>query len=113
MSAARAGSRWIKADLRARKGQAVLTVLAVAGIVAALITAATLLEDGTNPWRSLFAQTDGAHVWLYTKDSPQVALGAIDGVTQLAGPYRSAPVTVAQDGKKEPASLRAMPATLP
>ncbi|MEV0618096.1 FtsX-like permease family protein [Nonomuraea sp. NPDC050404] len=113
MSAALAGSRWIRADLRARKGQAVLTVLAVAGIVAALITAATLLEDGTNPWRSLSAQTDGAHVWLYTKDSPQVDLGGIDGVTRTAGPYRSAPVTVAQDGQKEPAALRAMPATLP
>ncbi|MEV0997772.1 FtsX-like permease family protein [Nonomuraea sp. NPDC050202] len=113
MSTVLAGSRWIRADLRARTGQAVLTVLAVAGIVAALITAATLLEDGTNPWRSLSAQTDGAHVWIYTKDSPQVALGAIDGVTQTAGPYRSAPVTVAQNGKKEPASLRAMPATPP
>ncbi|MCK2221741.1 ABC transporter permease [Actinomadura sp. ATCC 31491] len=113
MSTARAGSRWIRADLRARKGQAVLTVLAVAGIVAALITAATLLEDGTNPWRSLFGQTDGAHVWLYTDDSPDVSLAGIDGVTQVAGPYRAAPVTVAQDGKKEPAALRAMPAALP
>ncbi|MCA2221194.1 ABC transporter permease [Nonomuraea aurantiaca] len=113
MSTARAGSRWIRADLRARRGQALLTVLAVAGIVAALITAVTLLEDGTNPWRSLFAQTDGAHVWFYTKDSPQVALGGIDGVTQTAGPYRSAPVTVVQDGKKEPAALRAMPTTPP
>ncbi|MEU7830511.1 MULTISPECIES: FtsX-like permease family protein [unclassified Nonomuraea] len=113
MSTARAGSRWIRADLRARRGQALLTVLAVAGIVAALITAVTLLEDGTNPWRSLFAQTDGAHVWFYTKDSPQVPLGAIDGVTQTAGPYRSAPVTVVQDGKKEPAALRAMPAAPP
>ncbi|MEV4393640.1 FtsX-like permease family protein [Nonomuraea sp. NPDC049607] len=113
MSAALAGSRWIKADLRARKGQAVLTVLVVAGIVAALITAATLLEDGTNPWRSLSAQTDGAHVWVYTDDDPNVALGDIDGVTGTTGPYRSAPVTVAQEGKKEPASLRAMPAAPP
>ncbi|MEU8247498.1 FtsX-like permease family protein [Nonomuraea sp. NPDC048916] len=113
MSTALAGGRWIRADLRARKGQAALTVLAVAGIVAALITAVTLLEDGTNPWRNLSAQTDGAHVWLYTKDSPQAALGAIDGVTDTAGPYRSAPVTVAQDGKKEPAALRAMPAARP
>lgn len=113
MSTALAGSRWIRADLRARKGQALLTVLVVAGIVAALITAATLLEDGTNPWRSLSAQTDGAHVWVYTDDNPNVSLGRIDGVTGTAGPYRSAPVTVAQDGKKEPASLRAMPAAPP
>lgn len=108
-----AGSRWVRADLRARKGQAVLTVLAVAGIVAALITAATLLEDGTNPWRALFAQTDGAHVWFYTRDAPQVAFDDLDGVTETAGPYRTAPATVVQDGKKEPASLRAMPATPP
>ncbi|WP_219466943.1 ABC transporter permease, partial [Nonomuraea rhizosphaerae] len=113
MSTARAGSRWIRADLRARPGQALLTVLAVAGIVAALITAVTLLEDGTNPWRSLSAQTDGAHVWFYTKDSPQAALGDIDGVVQTAGPYRTAPVTVVQGGKKEPATLHAMPATPP
>ncbi|WP_336208408.1 ABC transporter permease [Nonomuraea sp. LPB2021202275-12-8] len=115
MSTARAGGRWIQADLRARKGQAALTVLAVAGIVAALITAVTLLEDGTNPWRSLFAQTEGAHVWFYTRDNTaQVAgTGDLDGVTRVAGPYRSAPVTVVQDGKKEPAALRAMPASPP
>jgi putative ABC transport system permease protein len=112
MSTTRAGTRWIRADLRARKGQASLTVLVVAGIVAALIAAVTLLEDGTNPWRGLFAQTDGAHVWFYTKDNTaQVeATGGIDGVTGVAGPYRSAPVTVVQDGKREPAALRAMPA---
>ncbi|MFI6709929.1 ABC transporter permease [Nonomuraea sp. NPDC050478] len=115
MSTARAGSRWIRADLRARKGQATLTVLAVAGIVAALITAVTLLEDSTNPWRGLFAQTEGAHVWLYTRDNTAQLAGvqALDGVTATAGPYRSAPVTALQDGKREPASLRAMPATPP
>ncbi|MFI7616793.1 FtsX-like permease family protein [Nonomuraea terrae] len=113
MSTTRAGSRWVRADLRARKGPAALTVLAVAGIVAALITAVTLLEDGTNPWRGLFAQTEGAHVWIYTKDGPQVSLGGIDGVAETAGPYRSAPVTVAQDGRRDPAALRAMPATPP
>lgn len=114
MSTYRAGSRWIRADLRARRGQAVLTVLAVAGIVAALITAATLLEDGTNPWRGLFDQTNGAHLWIHTKDRPlTAALGGIDGVTEVAGPYRSAPVTVTRDGRKSPAALRAMPVTLP
>ncbi|MFI6501093.1 FtsX-like permease family protein [Nonomuraea typhae] len=114
MSVYRAGGRWIRADLRARRGQAVLTVLAVAGIVAALITAATLLEEGTNPWRSLFTLTDGAHVWIHTRSEPEaVKLREIDGVTHVAGPYRSAPVSVVQDGKKEPAALRAMPAEVP
>ncbi|NUR83305.1 MAG: ABC transporter permease, partial [Nonomuraea sp.] len=112
MSTLRAGGRWIRADLLARRGQAALTVLAVAGIVAALIAAATLLEDGTNPWRSLFAQTNGAHVWLYTtQDPPPVdKLRRIDGVIDAAGPYRTAPITVVQNGKKDPAGLRAMPA---
>src|SRR5690606_32523516 len=115
MSTALAGSRWIRADLRARKGQAILTVLTVAGIVAALITAVTLLEDSTNPWRGLFAQTEGAHVSLYTRDNTAQLAGvrALDGVTATAGPYRSAPVTALQDGRREPASLRAMPAEPP
>ncbi|GAA0943222.1 FtsX-like permease family protein [Nonomuraea longicatena] len=114
MSSFRAGARWIRADLRARRGQALLTVLAVAGIVAALIMAATLLQEGTNPWRSLFAQTGGAHVWLHTKDSPQIGdLRAIDGVVQTAGPYRSAAVTVVRDGEKAPAALRAFASTPP
>ncbi|WP_084960885.1 FtsX-like permease family protein [Thermoactinospora rubra] len=114
MSTVRAGSRWIRADLRARRGQALLTVLAVAGIVAALLTAATLLEEGTNPWRGLFAQTNGAHVWAHTRDQPELGrLLALDGVARAAGPYRSAPVTVVQEGRKDPAALRAVPATPP
>src|SRR5690606_35336851 len=93
----------------------ILTVLTVAGIVAALITAVNLLEDSTNPWRGLFAQTEGAHVWLYTRDNTAQLAGvrALDGVTATAGPYRSAPVTALQDGRREPASLRAMPAEPP
>lgn len=110
----RATGRWIRADLRARRGQAMLTVLAVAGIVTALITAATLLEDGTNPWRGLFAKGNGAHVWIHTLQPPDpAALKRLDGVTDVAGPYRSAPGTLVQNGKKTPVTLREMPATLP
>ncbi|RCG31085.1 ABC transporter permease [Sphaerisporangium album] len=106
--------RWIRADLLARRGQAVLTVLAVAGILGALITAATLLEDGTNPWRGLFTRGNGAHVWIHTKDAPDPAtLKALDGVTDVAGPYRSAPATLVQSGKKTPVALQEMPAVLP
>ncbi|MFD0665732.1 FtsX-like permease family protein [Thermocatellispora tengchongensis] len=114
MSALRASRRWIRADLRARRGQALLTVLAVAGIVTALITSATLLEDGTNPWRGLFTQTDGAHVWISAQDTADAGkLAGLPGVTGVAGPYRSAPVTLVQDGKKSPVALRALPATPP
>ncbi|GII82929.1 hypothetical protein Ssi03_09190 [Sphaerisporangium siamense] len=89
-------------------------MLAVAGIVAALVTGATLLEDGTNPWRGLFTQGNGAHVWIHTKDAPDpAALKAIDGVTDVAGPYRSAPATLTQGGKKTPVALQEMSAVLP
>ncbi|WP_406318249.1 FtsX-like permease family protein [Streptosporangium sp. NBC_01639] len=114
MSTTRASVRWIRADLRARRGQALLTVLAVAGIVTALITSATLLEDGTNPWRGLFTESRGAHVWIHTKDAPAVtALSHLAGVAEVAGPYRTAPVMLAMDGKKSPVALRGMQATLP
>ncbi|MFJ2031215.1 ABC transporter permease [Streptosporangium sp. NPDC087985] len=114
MSTVRASARWIRADLRARRGQALLTVLAVAGIVTALIASATLLEDGTNPWRGLFAESRGAHVWIHTKDAPDVpALSRLHGVVEVAGPYRTAPVMLTLDGKKSPVALRGMQATAP
>ncbi|WP_067174346.1 ABC transporter permease [Microtetraspora niveoalba] len=107
----RAELRWIRADLRARRGQALLTILTVAGIVTALVTAATLLEDGTNPWRGLFTRGNGAHIWIHTKDTPDVvALRGLDGVTDLAGPYRSAPATLASRGRKVPIALQETPA---
>lgn len=110
----RAAARFVRADLRARRGQAVLTVLTVAGIVTALITAATLLEDGTNPWRGLFTRGHGAHVWIHTKDAPDVAaLRALDGVTDLAGPYRSAPATLVDHGRKVPIAVQEAPAAFP
>jgi putative ABC transport system permease protein len=92
----------------------VLTVLTVAGIVTALITAATLLEDGTNPWRGLFTRGNGAHVWIHTKDAPDVvALRALDGVTDVAGPYHSAPATLVDHGRKVSIALQETPAMLP
>ncbi|WP_433500066.1 FtsX-like permease family protein [Sphaerimonospora sp. CA-214678] len=109
-----AEGRWIRADLRARRGQALLTVLTVAGIVAALIAAATLLEDGTNPWRGLFERGRGAHIWLHTKAVPDVsALKSLDGVGDVAGPYHSAPAALVDGGRKVPISLQEAPAALP
>ncbi|MFF4411111.1 FtsX-like permease family protein [Streptosporangium sp. NPDC001559] len=114
MSTLRASARWVRADLRARRGQALLTVLAVAGIVTALITAATLLEDGTNPWRGLFTESKGAHVWIHTRDAPQVAeLARLQGVARVAGPYRAAPVMLTMNGRRTPVTLRGMEARPP
>ncbi|WP_239103571.1 FtsX-like permease family protein [Microbispora corallina] len=109
-----AAGRWVRADLRARRGQAALTIMAVAGIVTALIVAATLLEDGTNPWRGLFERSHGAHIWLHTKDVPDVtALRALNGVTDVAGPYRSAPATLVDHGRRVPIALQETPAAFP
>ncbi|MEU7691731.1 FtsX-like permease family protein [Microbispora hainanensis] len=106
--------RWIRADLRARRGQAALTVLAVAGIVTALIIAATLLEDGTNPWRGLFQRSNSAHIWIHSKDVPDVsALRQLKGVTDIAGPYRSAPATLVAHGRRVPITLQETPAAFP
>lgn len=111
----RASIRWIRADLRARRGQAVLTVLAVAGVVTALITAATLLEEGTNPWRGLFTRGHGVHILLHTRQAPDpAALRRLDPeVAEIAGPYRSAPATVHWQGRRIPVALREMSAVPP
>jgi putative ABC transport system permease protein len=67
----RATFRWTRADLRGRRGQALLTVGVVAGVVAALVVAAMLLEGAVNPWKGLFARTRGADMMLYLSyDTP-------------------------------------------
>ena len=57
--------RWARADLRARRGQALITVAVVAGVVAALFLATMLLQGAVNPWQQLFARTRGADVLIY------------------------------------------------
>ncbi|PZG38943.1 ABC transporter permease [Spongiactinospora gelatinilytica] len=110
-SAHRAPIRWIAADLRARWGHALVTVLTVGGIVTALVAAATLLEGGTNPWRGLFDETNGAHVWIHVQNGQGGQVAAPTGIperTGVAGPYRSAPVTLTHDGRNAPLALRAL-----
>jgi putative ABC transport system permease protein len=57
--------RWARADLRARRGQALVTVAVVAGVVAALFLATMLLQGAVNPWQQLSARTHGADVLIY------------------------------------------------
>ncbi len=57
--------RWARADLRARRGQALITVAVVAGVVAALFLATMLLQGAVNPWQQLVARTRGADVLVY------------------------------------------------
>jgi len=106
--------RWIRSDLRARAAQAVVTVLVVAGVVAALLLSATLLEGATNPWRGLFAQTHGAQIWLRLTPQADVApLARISGVAAVAGPYATAAATLVQGPAQAPVQLRAMTPAMP
>jgi putative ABC transport system permease protein len=107
--------RWIRADLDSRRGQAVTVVLVVAGVVTALLLSAALLQGATNPWQGLFAATRGAQIWLrLAPGSNAGTLGSrVHGITGVAGPYRAAAATVAQDGTPQPVELRAMSPRLP
>lgn len=81
----------------------------VAGVVAALLLSATLLEGATNPWRALFAQTKGADVWLrLTPGTPTQSLRTLNGVTGIAGPYQATAATLAHGSVQAPVQLWAM-----
>lgn len=113
-----AGLRWVAADLRARRAQTLLAVLLVAGVVMALLLAATFLEDTTNPWQRLFARSTGAHVWIHTPPGADLRpLARLDGVTGLAGPYRTAATTLVGSAReaeeRAPLELRAASVALP
>jgi len=106
--------RWIRADLRAHKGQSVTTVTVVAGVVAALVLAVMLLEGALNPWQQLFNRTRGADVLVYLSGgTPTGPLKQIAGVTGVAAPYDAASATLAQDGQKFPVQLDGMTPRLP
>ncbi|MBV9447130.1 MAG: FtsX-like permease family protein [Streptosporangiaceae bacterium] len=106
--------RWARADLRARRGQALLTAGVVAGVVAALVLATMLLEGATNPWKGLFNRTHGADVvvWFsYGTDTRN--LHNLPGIQQVAPGYEVAPATLEQTSVKSPVQLTAMPASEP
>ncbi|HEY1619773.1 MAG TPA: FtsX-like permease family protein [Streptosporangiaceae bacterium] len=116
----RATLRWIRSDLRARRGQAAVVVLVVAGVVTALLLSAALLQGATNPWQGLFAATRGAQVWLRLSPGSDVSQlpYRVPGITAMAGPYRAASATAVLDSDGQPADrqpveLREMAPRLP
>lgn len=104
--------RWVRADLRVRRGQALLTIGVVAGVVAALVLATMLLEGAVNPWKGLFARTHGADLVVYLSNgTPTAKLTRLRDVrAPVAGPYRAAPATLEQGAVKSPVQLTAMTA---
>jgi putative ABC transport system permease protein len=110
----RAALRWIRADLRARPGQALAMAVAVAGVVAVLLLSATLLEGATNPWRSLFDETRGADVWLrLAPGTSSHPLAGIAGVSEVAGPYRSTAATLVRGPLTTPVQVWAVSPAMP
>lgn len=104
----RATLRWANADLRAHRGQAVVTVLTTAGVIASLLLAAALFSYATNPWERIFTQTRGAHVWLSTgADADVAALTRLDGVADVSGPFPTSRTTATADGVRAAVELRA------
>jgi putative ABC transport system permease protein len=107
--------RWIGADLRARRGQALTVVAVVSGVVIALLLSAALLQGATNPWQGLFSATKSAQIWLRLTPGSDIRVlrSQVQGVTAVAGPYRAAAATVVQDKAKQPVELRQMGRGLP
>jgi putative ABC transport system permease protein len=106
--------RWARADLRARRSQALLTVAVVAGVVAALILATVLLQGAVNPWQQLFDRTRGADALIYfTNGTDTSDLHSIPGVQAVAPAYQAASATLEQGPTRSPVELRAMTPVLP
>jgi putative ABC transport system permease protein len=111
----RASLRWIRADLRARPGQALAAVAVVSGVVIGLLLSAALLQGATNPWQGLFTASRGAQIWLRLGPGTDVAAlrSRVGGISGVAGPYPSVAATVARGRSRQPAELRAMGTRLP
>lgn len=110
----RVAVRWIRADLRSRRLQALLAINVIAGVVIALIVGVTLLEGTMNPWRGIFTRSNGAHVWIHTRPGTDLQpLARLEGVTAIAGPYQTAAATVVRNGRRSHLELRAMGPELP
>jgi putative ABC transport system permease protein len=106
--------RWARADLRARRGQALLTVGVVAGMVAALFFAVVLLQGAVNPWQHLFERTRGADVTIYFAGGTNTGdLPSVPGVQAVTPTYQAASAVLEQGAVRSQVELRAMTPVLP
>src|SRR5689334_768777 len=106
--------RWARADLRARRAQALIMVAVVAGVVTALMLATMLLQGAVNPWQQLFSRTYGADALIYFQNGTNTSeLRYVAGIREIGRPYRAASATLEQSAVKSPVELRAMTSTLP
>jgi putative ABC transport system permease protein len=78
----RAALRWIGADLRSHRVASLLVLLSVAGTVAALLLAGTLLNAAFNPWERDFRSAHAPDLRIDT--APTVAVGRSAGLPRDA-----------------------------
>ncbi|MFD0314252.1 FtsX-like permease family protein [Streptomyces flavalbus] len=106
----RATLRWAHSDLRTHRGEALFLVLATAGIVVSLLLASALFGYATNPWQRVFAQANGAHVWIHTGVAADAGrLAELEGTEAVAGPYPVRSATVTARGTRAYVELRGTP----
>jgi putative ABC transport system permease protein len=106
--------RWARADLRARRGQAMIAVAVVAGVVASLLLATMLLQGAVNPWQQLFARTRGADALIYFQNGTDTSqLRVVAGIREIGKPYQAASATLEQSAVRSPVELRAMKPAMP
>ncbi|MGP3926465.1 FtsX-like permease family protein [Streptomyces sp. 8N616] len=113
-----ATARWVRADLRAHRGESLFLVLATAGIIVSLLLAGAFLAYAANPWQRVFTQSSGAHVWIQTKGTADpaadpAALAGLDEVDAASGPFSTAGATAELSGARATVQLRAAEADPP
>ncbi|WP_247745233.1 FtsX-like permease family protein [Streptomyces oryzae] len=106
--------RWMRADLRAHRGEALFLVLATAGIIVSLLLSGAFLAYGASPWQRVFTESNGAHVWIQTTaDADAGALAGLDGVESASRPFSTASASVELDGTRARIQLRGAGPTPP
>ncbi|MFD7551161.1 FtsX-like permease family protein [Streptomyces sp. NPDC059816] len=105
----RALGRWALADLRTHRGRAATLTLATAGVMAALLLSAALLQFAASPWQQVFTQTRGNHVWLRLDSGADTRpLSDLPGVESVSGPYGTVPVTARSATARAALELRSV-----
>ncbi len=120
LAPARASRRWVGADLRVHAGQAAVTAIIVAIVVAWLVLAAMLLEGASSPWVGLYDRTGGPDVVVYlAPGTPAGSLATLPGVREASKTVAAGLATMDSGAAATPeqgdtqVELRAMPATAP
>jgi putative ABC transport system permease protein len=103
------------ADLVTFRFQNILVVLMLAGAATTVMLGLTVQRSASSPWERLFADTHGAHAWFLANEpgTDLRPIGRLDGVSETAGPYRTARAQITARGEAANLLVFAMPATLP